>query len=326
MVPIETRDGYALSLYRLRGSGAPVLLIPGLSANRFSFGVEPGAKLWDALRASGRDVWIIELRGSRSSRRLPGSRAPVDVATKLAHDLPAAIQAIKQATGVEQVDVIGHSLGGFLACQYAGGPSARDIRRIVSVSSPVDFRAIVGPATRGLAALRGPLRRLGGFGIPKLASLRGPVAHAVVLAQHFRLSATTAALRRAWLTHAVEDLHGSELAQIIEWANSRPERARQSRKIQKIACPVLVIASRGDSIVPPAAARAAFDVMTTADKRWLEVGRRRGARFDYGHAGILVAPAAASDVHDVIVGFLAEQLPAETDVHAIPATARTGKG
>lgn len=64
----------------------------------------------------------------------------------------------------------------------------------------------------------------------------------------------------------------------------------------KLTCPVLILGSRTDLVVPAAAARAGVDVLTGAEVRFEEVPG--------GHLGILAGPAARETTWRVIDEFL----------------------
>src|SRR5437762_3069804 len=74
-----TPDGWRIALYRYRpgdrpgdhpGNGAgrpvaadPVLLIPGIGANRYNFDLNDQSSLARTLQARGYDTWVVEPRG-----------------------------------------------------------------------------------------------------------------------------------------------------------------------------------------------------------------------------------------------------------------------
>ncbi len=270
--PFMTADGWELRLFRspppLGGDalGRPVLMLPGMSANRFSFGLRPGTSLAGALNAAGRDVWILEFRGAASSVWRGSGRGVVDLDRKLRFDIPAAARAVRQLTGAEAIDLVGHSLGGLFAYLYLGGPDAEPVGRAVTLAAPGSFTQFLG---RGRALIHLPVRvlaplarQLSGFGLPALARTAGPVPHLVAMRRHFHLGGVDVATQRAWLDHAVEDLPGGDLAQILAWAATGRLRGRDgddyTDRLSRVRQPVLVIASAGDKLVAPGQRRQAL--------------------------------------------------------------------
>ena len=108
-------DGYRLTLYRSPASTGehprPVLLLPGANSNRMTFALTQDDSLVAELNRHGRDVWLLDFRGSHSSVWPHSSTAPVDLDRKLMLDLPSAIDVVLEHTGAERVDLVGHSLG-----------------------------------------------------------------------------------------------------------------------------------------------------------------------------------------------------------------------
>lgn len=319
---VHTSDGFALALFRSRphlyavqSARPPVLLIPGFSSNRFTFGVTQDHSLAGVLNAAHRDVWICELRGARSSRWLGSGRPIVDVDAKLHIDLPAVLDFVQQATDAARVDLVGHSLGGLLALLTAGGEAAARVARVVTLATPGSFKGIVGalessgPLFRGLA--RGVERmagRLDNLPIAPLARARGPLPHLFAFQRHFLPGACDASLRRLFLDHAIEAVHGPELAQLTRWVREGIITDRQGRSLEPrlaaVTAPTLVIAATRDKVSPQAQAYAAYAKISSPDKHFRLVGREHGHRRDYAHADILLAESARIDVMEPLVDWL----------------------
>jgi|GEM_PF-2412204 len=327
--PVHTPDGFALSLYRSRPAlrsvthatplRPPVVLIPGFSSNRFTFGVRREQSLAGVLNADHRDVWLCELRGSRSSRWLGKGRPTIDIDAKLHIDLPAVLDFVQDATGADSLDLIGHSLGGLLALLSAGelgSDSATRIGRIVTLATPGTFKGIVGafessgPLFRGLArGVENVVGHLGDFALASLARTRGPVPHLFAFQRHFLPGACDAAVRRLYLDHAIESVHGGELAQLTRWVREGIISDRSGRSLEHrlaaVRIPTLVISATRDKVSPEANAFAAYSKIQSSDKHFRLVGRDHGATRDYAHADLLLAESARADVLEPIADWLA---------------------
>lgn len=323
---VHTSDGFALALFRSRPltrrhtplERAPVLLLPGFSSNRFTFGVRREHSLPTVLNAAQRDVWICELRGARSSRWLGNGRPTIDVDAKLLVDLPAVLDHIQQHTGAGHVDLIGHSLGGLIALLAAGGPETGRIARVVTLATPGTFKGIVGafessgPLFRGLArGVERVARRLGGISVASLAKTRGPLPHLFALQRHFLPGACDSRVRRLYLDHAVEAVHGPELAQLTRWVREGVISDRRGRSLEHhleaVRIPALVICGSRDRVSPEANAYAVYSKIRSDDKDFMAISRESGAARDYAHADLLLADTARTDVHEPIVRWLASR-------------------
>lgn len=89
------------------GTGEPVLLIHGVTSSNRAFQL-----FADALIARGKAVFAVDLRGRGDSNSLPG---PFGMAQH-AHDMAAVVDHY----GWKSVDVIGHSMGAFVAAAFVG--------------------------------------------------------------------------------------------------------------------------------------------------------------------------------------------------------------
>lgn len=316
---VRTDDGFELSLFRSRPTVAalhphdrPVLLLPGANSNRYTFGMIEGLTLAATLNNAGRDVWILDFRGCRSSRYLRPGKPPIDLDRKLDLDLPAAVKVILRETGTERLDLVGHSLGGVFAYCFCAGPGAQQVGRLVTLAAPASFERFFGavaPLLHHPTRLLSPVaRRLRGIGIDRAARMPGPLPHLVAMNNHVRLRTMDAAQRRAWLRHGIEDLPGGDLAQLMRWITTGrfvgADGRDRGRRLEDIHTPTLVIRIEGDGLVPSAAVSEAHARLSSEEKSYVVIGKNHGATKNYRHADILLAPSAIYDVHPHVVGWL----------------------
>jgi pimeloyl-ACP methyl ester carboxylesterase len=122
---MTTSDGRKLA-YRREGSGQLLLCHPG--GPGFS-----GATLGD-LGGLAHDVelLVIDPRGTGASDRPPDDRAYRQ------EDYVADLEELRQELGAEQIDLLGHSHGGFVAMAYAAAHPKR-VRRLVLVATAPRF-------------------------------------------------------------------------------------------------------------------------------------------------------------------------------------------
>jgi pimeloyl-ACP methyl ester carboxylesterase len=317
--PVRTDDGFELTLFRsrptvasLRREARPVLLLPGANSNRFTFGVIEGLTLPATLNAAGRDVWLLDFRGSRSSRYLRAGRPPIDLDRKLDMDLPAAVRTVLQETGAERLDLVGHSLGGVFAYCFCMGPGAELVGRVVTLAAPASFAGFFGPVAPLMhhpARWLSPVaKRLKGIGVDRAARLPGPLPHLFAMNNHLRPRSMSAAHRRAWLEHGIEDLPGGDLAQLMRWITTGryvgSDGRDRGRRLADVHTPTLVIRVEGDGLVPGQSVTDAHEQLGATDKSYLVIGKSHGATRNYRHADILLAPSAVYDVHPHVIGWL----------------------
>jgi pimeloyl-ACP methyl ester carboxylesterase len=132
-------DGLRLA-YRRLGTGPPLVCHPG----------GPGAptSYLEDLGGLGKSRALIELdpRGAGESER------PADGRYELENNV-ADVEALRLELGVERLDLLGHSFGGFVSILYAASHSDR-LRRLVLVGTLVRFsdevRAATAPAPPAL--------------------------------------------------------------------------------------------------------------------------------------------------------------------------------
>jgi cholesterol oxidase len=106
---LVTPDGSQIRLTRYPGARGPVLLGHGLGTSSGVFTADTvDTNLVEFLSSSGFDVWTLDWRGSSE---LPDSPAGWTLDDVAANDWPAAIAHIREATGVEQVAVVGEGVG-----------------------------------------------------------------------------------------------------------------------------------------------------------------------------------------------------------------------
>jgi pimeloyl-ACP methyl ester carboxylesterase len=300
-----TRDGWTLRLGRRRPRGKPrrppVLLVHGIAMNRqaFDFGVERYS-IAAFLSRAGFDCFTLDLRGHGRSRRGPGRRWNLD--TYLREDLPAALDAIRAATGEERVLYVGHSQGAILGMALCALHPER-LAGLVAIAGPAHFHA--QPRLAKLVKLR----YLGaGRVLRELARAVAPVSGywqpaPVQLAVNVRNMERR--VYRRLLANAMEDLQPGVLEQFAaflredsfrSWDGAIDYRARLPACRQ----PALFVSAERDGIAPPEVVLASFRDWGGPKRYWCS-GR------DYGHADVLLGRNAPEVVFPVLRDFLLEQ-------------------
>jgi len=120
---ITTPDGRALAWHE-RGSGPPLLCHPGgPGASSLYFGDLPEL-------AARRTLLLLDPRGTGASER------PADAAGYDLDAYAADVEAVRAHLGLDRIDVLGHSHGGFVAIAWAGSSPERVGRLVLAGTAP----------------------------------------------------------------------------------------------------------------------------------------------------------------------------------------------
>ncbi len=115
---VPTSDGTQVRLtnYRMGGKG-PIVLAPGYTNAARVFAAAP--RNWVRyLGEHGYDVWLFDYRASPD---LPSSWTQFTVDDIALRDWPAAIDAVRRATGADSVQALAHCIGGLSLFMALGG-------------------------------------------------------------------------------------------------------------------------------------------------------------------------------------------------------------
>ncbi|EDW76556.2 uncharacterized protein Dwil_GK14602 [Drosophila willistoni] len=146
---IETEDGFIITAHRIpKSGGQPVLLVHGIQDSSSTWVIlGPSISLGYLLSHQGYDVWLLNTRGNRYSRKHKryNRRQPQFWDFSFheigIYDLPAAIDYILQRSkGFSQVHFIGHSQGStsFLA-MGSDRPEYMKKIKLMQALAPVSF-------------------------------------------------------------------------------------------------------------------------------------------------------------------------------------------
>lgn len=301
-VPYDTEDGWRCFLYRVPPDGdpgEPVVLAHGLGFNRFSLDFHPQDSLLPVLRDAGFDPWILEHRADPSAfpPRRPGL---VDLDEIARFDVPAAVALVRRRTGFRRVGWVGHGLGGHLLYAFAAQEPSPDVFAAATLGTPVVF-PVLSTLARQSVWMTGLLP--GHVGLPSRTAIRlaAPFARPL-LHEASPEGALPGPVLRGILDLASEDLSAGLVAQVGRWLacgafTDRTGRVDWTEALTGADLPLLVVASPGDVLCPPAAAEPAIHRPTAPTR--LHVTAR-----PWSHLELVQGGGAAREVAPVVVDWL----------------------
>ncbi len=136
--PAEVYDVVdGMRLHRLHATSeeqypVPIVLVPSLLSKWYVFDLHPARSMAAFLRDHQYDVWVVDWAKPHRKRPTPGFEHYVD------DYLGAAIDDITGAVDVDQVSMLGYSLGGVMATVFAASYPER-IRNLITLTTPIDF-------------------------------------------------------------------------------------------------------------------------------------------------------------------------------------------
>lgn len=131
---IPLANGEYMAVRRQRHA-VPLVLVPPLGVTTESFDLMPNRSLARFMAARGFHVYMIDWG-------IPEMRhADLRLADYGVRMFSEAIAEVRRHSGVPEVSLMGWCMGGLLCLIYAGATGDKQIRNLVTVASPIDFRS-----------------------------------------------------------------------------------------------------------------------------------------------------------------------------------------
>ncbi|MCP4809305.1 MAG: alpha/beta hydrolase [Proteobacteria bacterium] len=309
----RTDDGWEMELRHYPsadGAGPAVVLMHGMSVNHYNWDFRPEVSLADHLASEGFDVWVPSLRGDQNAVA-PDRHAARDYCfdDHARYDAPAALSAIREKTGQQELYWVGHSMGGILLyTQLATDPDG--IAAGVSIS---------GPATLGTRTPYSSASKKARFITPKRGHLKGRALLRLAVGlglPHpvFKIFGNPENMDHALISgvglHAIEDLSFGTQTQVGRWLVAEDIVDMEGEPwVAPDDTPVLVLAGVIDHIAPHDDVAAACQVLT--DCEFVSLSADAGFSADYGHIDPLFGTESRAEIYPLISDFLVRRLIAE---------------
>lgn len=324
--PAVTDDGWVLTLHRYRAAPevpthpVPVVLAHGILMSRRCWELGPDVSVPRWLAARGYDVWVPEYRGTPSSRAPSGAaRWRYDARDHGWSDAPAFLDVIQAITGRPTVSWIGHSMGGIVGALYAARHGSDRLHRFVALGSPMRFGPGRGPIRRALGPAQWLLKR----------TRRAPLWPLVFLTLPFSVLLPSTGSRLAINPRLLTLRHRAGLfggafrdvsAQLHGWfvdlkvgrrtvATDSDAAHMAPGDLGRLVAPLLVVASSGDLIAPPASVLPGWEGAGSSRRKSVLFGGQRNEDPSspvFGHNDLMCSRAALEHVWPQVVDWLEE--------------------
>jgi predicted alpha/beta hydrolase len=259
-------DGVTLRIDRIPAQGerrGVVVCLHAMMTDGRYFGARRDGSFAAFLAAAGLDVYVADFRGHGHSVPPYAGEGDWSFDDLVELDLPAILQLAAEASAVpaEQISILGHSLGGLVACAGIGTAKIAPPRMLVLAATSVWLGETAGrralmAAYRGVTALfgRAPIKAIRAGTADESASYVGQL--------------TSWSMQGRWTS-----LRGVDYMVALE----------------TITVPTFAFASAGDWMCKPFDAEAIARRIRTCEPLRI-VGRRQGDRIDPDHFQLFTRP------------------------------------
>ncbi len=333
---VATRDGWRLGVRRYRPEHPdpgklPVVLCHGLGLNA-TFWTITDDHLPGQLAAHGYEVFVFDVRGSGENDQLArydrvnpllrqtfirerGERSwTVDDLVRF--DMPAILDHVERVTGRDQVNWVGHSLGGMVVFPYL--ELGHDTGRIASfvgmgstiIQSDVPHRDII-LANRGLRTLA-LVASPGRMGRP-LKYFRMP-GMGMIDRFYYTVENVDRLTISRFYGYTLEDTGPGALKQLrpyLEYGHmlSADHRIDYAARLGEVSTPTLLIAGDADILSDVPSTELTFAAIGSRDKALWRFGKANGNVADYGHCDLVWSRHAPREIFPALIAWLDERQP-----------------
>jgi len=343
---IRTRDGWLLGVRHYRPanpapSKLPVVLCHGLGLNA-TFWTITDNHLPQQLNEAGYDVFVYDCRGSGDStpenyRRLNkflrntiiperGERSWT-TDDQAFYDIPAVLDHVRQVTGKDQVNWVGHSLGGMLMFTFLElHPDRHRIANFVGMGStavvmPTRDSEEMSRANRGLRTI---LSIVSTSRIARPMRFGRPPGLAYIDRFYYTRDNVDSLTVDRFYGYTLEDPGQAALFQLQPYlTEGRFESADgtvdYSAHLDLLVTPTLFIAGEGDVMADIPSKTWTFDRIAAPDKTMIRFGKKYGHELDYGHCDLVWARSAPQEIFPEVIRWLDARQPGLASSQTVPS-------
>ncbi|MDR3635663.1 MAG: alpha/beta fold hydrolase [Isosphaeraceae bacterium] len=333
---IATRDGWQLGMRHIRPAvpdpnKLPVVLCHGLGLNA-TFWTITDNHLPAQLAARGYEVFLFDFRGSGNSSKV-GRVGQINARLRqtpflevgegrwtvddiVHYDVPAVLDYVKQETGSDRVNWVGHSLGGMLMFPYLEqSPDAGRVASFVGMGSTITIANTPARdmlrANRGLRVLARALSP-GRLGRP-LMYVRFPGLDRIDQFYYTSENVDKQTVARFY-GYTLEDTGRSALKQLdpyLEFGHfvSADRKTDYAVLLSSVTTPTLMIAGEADSMSDIPSTEQTYNALGSPDKLLMRFGKRDGQVADYGHCDLVWSRYAPQEIFPPLIDWLDRHQP-----------------
>lgn len=292
-----------------KAAAPPVLVVYALINRPTVLDLLPGRSVVEVLRAAGLDVWLLDWGYPGPEAQDEGLEAHV-----LGY-LDRAVDAVRAQTGAPAVSLFGYCMGGTLSTMYAALKPEK-VSALLAAVAPVRGRGVDGVihflsspelfspelmtlfgnvdpnALNAAFAWLRPVENFYGKYVRYFERASDPAFRDLFFAMERWVSEGAPLPARLYSEFVREVYQNDALLKEGVPVGSLRARARGVR------CPLTVVTSTYDHLVPPASSLALLEAAASKDKLHLS--------FDGGHVGLAVSPKALGTVWKDAAARLAE--------------------
>jgi pimeloyl-ACP methyl ester carboxylesterase len=284
------------------------------------------------LTARGYEVYVFDIRGSGDNARV-GREERVNLLMRqtflrergerswtvddlVNYDVPAILDYVKQDSGCDRVNWVGHSLGGMLVFPYLEfSPNASRIANFVGMGS-----TIIQAETPQIDMLRAnrALRALSLVASPGRMGRPLKYFHVPGMELIDRFYYSNANVDRETISrfygYTLEDTGPGALRQLDPYLQyghmlSADQSIDYTAKLHDIKTPTLLIAGDGDIMSDVPSTELTLAGLGSPDKSLMRFGRANGYVADYGHCDLVWSRHAAKDIFPPLIDWLDKRQP-----------------
>lgn len=342
----QTDDGWKLGVRQYKAVNPdpkklPVVLCHGLGLNG-TFWTITDDHMPHQLARQGYDVFVVDLRGSGASHRLgrigrlnsalrqtpfnEWDEATWSMDDLVKYDVPAILDHVRATTGKDQVNWIGHSLGGMLMFAFLEtSPQAYRIANFVGMgSTPILENAPKQPLLNKSRQLRVLLSVISTGRIARPMTIaRLPGLESIDRFYYTSANVDDRTISRFY-GYTLENPGRGAMKQLdsyLEFGHmlSVDGKYDYAGNLGKIQTPTLLVAGEGDIMADVPSMKSTYTLLGSPDKSLVSFGRAHGHAHDYGHCDLVWSRHAPREIFPAVADWLDTHQPVAPSPQALPS-------